>query len=282
MLISIKDIYDYYCILSDLTFLIVGVSNLTNHNISTTLLKGIEVLRCFSNGNYNLTIADISKLTGYDRASARRLCLTLVEASLLIQKDRNFQLSPRILTFAGNFLQANDLGQSVQPLLNRYAKELGDEISLAIKDGNQVLYIAHSATTDARVSFGLTVGSSLPILPTATGRMLLATLPEAERNNIIDQQELEKYTASTIVKKTDLLKELIKIGENSVAIVDGEYEPGIRAIAVPIGNHGNYFGVLGATIPMGVKDLNGRSEDIISTLQMASSNLYRLNALSNW
>lgn len=255
---------------------------MANHNISTTLLKGIEVLRCFSDGNFNLTIADISKLTGYDRAAARRLCLTLVEASLLIQKDRNFQLSPRILTFAGNFLKANDFGQSVQPLLNRYAKELGDEISLAIRDGNQVLYVAHSATTDARVSFGLTVGSNLPILPTAAGRMLLATLPESERIIIIDQQELEKYTTSTIVEKAVLLEELNKIGKNAVAIVDGEYEPGIRAIAVPIGNHGNCLGVLGATIPMGVKDLDGRTEGIISTLQMASSNLHKLNALSNW
>lgn len=252
-------------------------------NISTTFLKGIDVLRCFKNGETGLTMADISKRVGYDRATVRRLCFTLVEAGLLVQHDRNFSLSPSVMTFAGSFLQANKFGSSVQPLLNRVSTDIEGEVSLAILDNDRVLYLAHSAVKDARVSFGLTIGSTLPIIPTATGRMLLASLPQSRRDEIIDRLEPIKHTTSTIVDKNDIRHIIADIQRDGYAIVNGEYEPGICAIAVPVSaDHRRSISVLGTTLPMNSPKIAARTERIISALQMAASNLNRLNLFPDY
>lgn len=247
-------------------------------NISSTFLKGIDVLRCFKNGETDLTMADISKRVGYDRATVRRLCFTLVEAGLLFQHDRTFSLSPSVMTFAGSFLQANKFGSSIQPLLNRISTEIEGEVSLAVLDNDSVLYLAHSATKDARVSIGLTIGSTLPIIPTATGRMLLASLSKPHRQEIIERLETVKHTPVTIVDKAEIQNIIDQARNDGFSIVNGEYEPGICAIAVPISNNNeNIASVLGTTLPMNSPKISDKKDQIISALQIAASNLHRLN-----
>ena len=47
-------------------------------DISLTFMKGMSVLRTFDESHSQLTLADIARLTGIERAAVRRLVLTLV------------------------------------------------------------------------------------------------------------------------------------------------------------------------------------------------------------
>ena len=89
-------------------------------------------------------MAEISRLTGFDRATTRRLCLSLIETGYLSKSDQNLCLTPKILSVAGGYLEANDIGLSVQPILDQFAGELQGEISLAVRDGNRAVYVAKS------------------------------------------------------------------------------------------------------------------------------------------
>ncbi|MFT4708661.1 MAG: IclR family pca regulon transcriptional regulator, partial [Ascidiaceihabitans sp.] len=147
---------------------------MANKDNASTFAKGLSVLSCFETGRRDLTMAEISRITGFDRATTRRLCLTLEDSGYLHKQDRIFQLSPKILAVAGGYLTSNAIGRSVQPILNQLAEEFEGEIALALRDGDRAIYVARSAPSSARVSFGFSVGSTLPLLPTAIGRMLLA------------------------------------------------------------------------------------------------------------
>ncbi len=200
----------------------------------------------------------------------------------MIQADRSFLLSPRILTLAGSFLQANDFGHSVQPVLNAHASQLGGEITLAIRDGERALYVAHSVTIDSRISLGMTVGSTLPMMPTAVGRVLLAGMAEDERSVLVDRLPMRSYTEATLLDKTQLLENLRGVERSGFAMVEGEFEGGICGIAVPIVSENRVLGTLGTNIPLGIKGLKAKQDDAIATLRMAAANLHRLNALSHW
>lgn len=250
--------------------------------VSKTFRKGLEVLRCYRDGTPGFTLAEIAKRTGFDRATTRRLCFTLVEEGFMIQADRKFLLSPRILTLAGNFLQANDFGHTVQPVLNAHASQLGGEITLAVRDAERALYVAHSVTVDSRISLGMTVGCTLPLTPTAVGRVLLAGMAEDERSVLVDGLPMRAYTEATLLDKQQLLETVRDVEQTGYAVVEGEFEEGICGIAVPIVAETRVLGTLGTNIPLGTKEFQEKRDDAIATLRMAAANLHRLNALSHW
>ena len=197
--------------------------------VSSTLLKGLDVIAAFE-GAPALTLSQIAERTGLDRSTARRLTLTLVAAGWVTQSGRAFALAQRALRPAGAFLQAGSFGRLVQPVLNEHAETLGGEISLALRDGEAAVYVAHSARPGARVSIGLTVGSTLPLATTAIGQVLTGS-------------------------------------EKSAQVVRGAYEPGICGLAVPVGPPTAPLAALGTNLPLALPDLQARLDTPLSALQ---------------
>lgn len=141
-------------------------------DISLTFAKGMRVLKCFDADTTHLTIPEIARRTGLDRAVARRLVLTLVHMGYVAQSDRSFELTPRILVLAGGFLQGRRFGKRIQPLLAAYAGQTGLPLSLAMQDSDEAVYVAHAGELDVP-RIGFTVGSRVPLDRTALGAALL-------------------------------------------------------------------------------------------------------------
>lgn len=200
---------------------------------ASTFAKGLAVLRCFERGQSDLTMADVARLTGFDRATARRLCLTLESSGYLRREGKALRLTPRILAIGGGYLAAEGIGKSVQPVLNQYAETLQGEIALAVRDGTRAVYVARSAVPAARLSMGLSVGSTLPLLPTAVGRMLLGCCPEDVRANLIDRCEIAKFTETTDVDRASIRTKIADAARTGYAHVVGEFERGAAGLAVP-------------------------------------------------
>src|SRR5690242_11986671 len=59
--------------------------------------KGLAVLEAFGQGGQRLTISEAAKLTGLDRATARRCLLTLVDGGYAAHDGKFFVLTPRVL-----------------------------------------------------------------------------------------------------------------------------------------------------------------------------------------
>ena len=70
---------------------------ITTRDVSLTFIKGMAVLKAFDAANTHLTLPQIARITGIDRAITRRLVLTLVQLGYVQQKERVFSLTPRIL-----------------------------------------------------------------------------------------------------------------------------------------------------------------------------------------
>ena len=149
-----------------------------NRNIASTFAKGLAVLGAFDGGAPVLSLAEIARRTSLDRAVARRLVLTLVVQGF-VETDgaRGYRLTPRVLRFAGGYLSGRQVGRLVQPVLDRHAAQAGAPISMAVLDGQDVLLLAQSTLQNSVVTFGYTLGSTLPLLHTSLGRMLLALRP---------------------------------------------------------------------------------------------------------
>ena len=198
-----------------------------------SLEKGLLVIEAFDGSKSRLTLSDVAKLTGITRAAARRYLLTLTKLNYAEFDGRYFSLTPRILRLGYAYLSSASLSAQVQPLLERISEETGESSSAAVLDGDDIVYIARSATRRI-MSIGLGVGSRLPAHCTALGRAILAYQPENEFRAYLQRVRLEARTPKTITDKSAFQDALEATRAQGYAIVNEELEYGLRSIAMPV------------------------------------------------
>jgi IclR family transcriptional regulator, pca regulon regulatory protein len=202
-------------------------------NFMTSLARGLAVIRAFTEQRRRLTIAQISHRTGIPRAAARRCLYTLEKLGYVESDAHTFSLRPKILSVGHAYLSSTPLAVSAQPVLDRVRDAVNQSCSLAILDGDDILYLARSAT--ARImSLTLNVGSRLPAYCTAMGRVLLAYVPKPELDAYLARVELRAFVDRTITSPEKLRQLLDVAREAGYALVDQELEVGLRSIAVPV------------------------------------------------
>ena len=247
----------------------------SQRDISGTLVKGMQVLAAFDDSQTRLSLPEIGRITGYDRATVRRLIITLVDLGYVTKTEKTFSLTPKIVALSGHYLRSHGIGATVQPIVNAYSKSIGHEVSLATLSDGAALYLARSNLTGATVSFGFTIGSKLPLLQTAIGRMLLACAPADTGDPLIENGPLAPFTADSLLDRPAIRADIVKAGAHGFAHVSAEFEPGIAGLAVPVGRQDRATFVLGISCPSSDLADADRLADHLSNLQMCASALDR-------
>ncbi|WP_293573312.1 helix-turn-helix domain-containing protein [Phaeobacter sp.] len=249
-----------------------------DRNISSSFAKGLAVLAVFDAATPTLTLADIARRTGQDRATARRGALTLVQAGYLRQQGRVLSLTPKVLALSGGFLQANNFGRKVQPVLNRHARSLGAEITLATLDQGRVLLLAQSTVDHAPVTYGFTAGAHIPLAHTSLGRMLLAGLPTETAVETLDQAEIPRHTDHSLTERGQIMARVTLARDRGYAVTDSEFETGIVGYAVPASKPGETPIVVGSSSPRGADPAHA-TELSLRALQLCAAELRQNQAL---
>lgn len=250
---------------------------LSSRDISLTFAKGLAVLRVFDEKQTQMSIADIARETGLDPATARRLVLTLVHAGYVRRDHRHFSLTPRILVLASGFLRGNQFGKFIQPILNHCAAETGLAVSLSMPDGTSALLVAQSTLHSTSITYGFTIGSRLPLLHTAIGRMLLAYGDAAWAEANLDAAPLEAMTPDSLTDRARIRAAVEQAAENGVAVVRGEFEAEVTGIAVAVGAKGSAKAVLGVSELSAAFSDPGKTAEIIAALRRSAIELRRTN-----
>lgn len=204
-------------------------------DIINGLVKGLAVIEAFDEDHARLSITDISRLTGLERATARRCLLTLAHLGYAHYDGKFFTLTPRILRLGHSYLAATPLPRIIQPFLERLTAETGESSSASVLDGIDILYIAR-ASLKRVMSVNLGPGSRLPAYCSSMGRVLLAALPPTAAADILQRSELNPLTHHTRHTIPDLLEEIAMVSRQGYAVIDEELEIGLRSIAIPLVN----------------------------------------------
>lgn len=203
-------------------------------NFMTSLERGLAVLQAFSQERRVLTTSQISQRTGIPRAAVRRCLYTLTKLGFVTEEDnRLFSLRPRVLKLGHAYLATTPLAHAAQPVLRHISTTLNESSSVAILDGDEILYIAR-ASTSRIMSIDLHIGSRLPAYCTSMGRVLLAHCGAEALEAYFDRAKFIQYTPRTIVSRDGLRDTFASVRANGYALVDQELEIGLRSIAVPI------------------------------------------------
>lgn len=198
------------------------------------LASGLEVLQAFDAEHPRMTLSEVAARTEMDRAKARRFLLTLHALGFVKRSGRQFELTPRVLQLGYAYQASNQYRAVIQQYLEDITAELGESSSLAVLDGDDVVYVVRSSARHRLMAITLSVGTRLPAAYTSMGRVLLAQLPETELKAFLARVKLEAFTAFSITDTKALNKDIAKVREQGYSIVDQELDSGLRSAAVPV------------------------------------------------
>jgi DNA-binding IclR family transcriptional regulator len=177
-------------------------------------------------------LAEISAVSGFPRSTAHRLAASMRDVGLLDQdshRDR-YRLGLRLFELGNTVLANMDLHREARPFVDALSQVTGHLVHLAVFDGQQAIVI-HRVSADSGTP--LTLIEAAPVHCTSVGKAILAFQPAAKIEAII-AGGLKRFTDATIIEGRKLKVELKAIRSRGYALDEGEHQPGIRCIGVPV------------------------------------------------
>jgi IclR family pca regulon transcriptional regulator len=206
---------------------------------SQSLERGLSILSSFSAGRQQIGISELSRELGLTRSTTHRYVATLARLGYLHQDPgtRKYALGARVLDLGFTAINSMELRQIASPHLKRLCDETGHTVNMAILDDVDIVYIERhraSRRNQDAIDLDLHVGSRLPAYCTSMGKVLLAFLPAAERDEVLQRITFDRRGPNTLTSRTALLAELERVHSAGIAVNNEELAYGLRSVAVPV------------------------------------------------
>jgi DNA-binding IclR family transcriptional regulator len=228
----------------------------------------MEILSCFDPKHSALTLTEISELTKLPMSTCHRIIGTLEEGGFLSKgSDRKYRVGTKLWTIAQHAPLSERLRESALPTLARLYEETGENVTLAVLDRGQALYVdrlvgARSVPTISRA------GGHLPLHTTGVGKVLLAYQPQKAIEQYISRP-LPKPTPQSITNSEALLADLAEVRARGYSITREEMTKGSGSIAVPIMRKGKCIAAVGVIVHLARLDINR----LVATLNDAAASI---------
>ncbi len=206
---------------------------------SQSVVRGLAILSSFSPERRLIGVSEVARELGLSRSTAHRYVATLARLGYLYQDPatRKYVLGPRVLELGFTAINSMELRDVAAPHLRRLCDETGHTVNMAILDDVDIVYVERvraSRRHQDAIDLDLHVGSRLPAYCTSMGKVLLAFLPDAERDEVLKRTTLARRGPNTLTSRTALTAELERVRESRVAVNDEELAYGLRSVAVPV------------------------------------------------
>ena len=198
------------------------------------LARGLSVIEAFGMSAQGRTLADLSNHVGLDRATVRRILITLIELGFAKTDGRMFVLTPKILTLSYAYLSSVAATDILMPHMESVLEGTTHVASsAAMLDSTDAIFIA-GVPAKGLLRTAMTIGLRFPAVVTAMGRVLLSQLDPAERDRLLGLSTFAQLTRYTCTDPAEL-KRMIEVAFiNGYAICDRELDVTLKTCAVPI------------------------------------------------
>lgn len=218
------------------------------------IARGFGVIEALGRPPGRHTLSEVAQAADISRAAARRVLATLVALQYCEPDGRYFRLRPRALGLGLCYLTAQPFWRGAQFLVEDLRNDVGESCALAVLDGSEIVYVARQPARRI-LATQLGIGSRLPAHLVSLGRVLLAGLAPAEREALLAGADLKALTPKSITDTDVLAAALDEVADRGYAWVDGELDPSICGIAVPVRDgEGNVVAALSVNTISGTLD----------------------------
>jgi IclR family acetate operon transcriptional repressor len=214
--------------------------------------RAFDILELLANAEREMQLREITRATGLNSSTCHHLVATLVKRGYVGQnpRGRTYFISNKVLELSSSRLRQFDIVEAAMPELRRLNHATGESVHLAAMQGYDLTTLARlDSTRPVRVGTDMS-NKANAAHATATGKAILAWLPETEIARVIAEKGLNRFTDRTITGIADLMEDLRHVRRNGYATDDEEFQPDVLCVGAAIRDHaGAVIGSISCSMP---------------------------------
>lgn len=200
-----------------------------------SLSTALKVLLAFTEAQQHQSVGGLAQRTGLTKGQVSKILSTFRAFGLLQQDPQTRLYSVGIQAFAlgSRFVNYHPLCKEALPLIRRLVDRTGHSARLSVLSDKHVIYLLQ-VDGPLLSDTGWRAGMYLPPHATTAGKVALAFLDEAQREEMLAEMEMPQLTPNTITDKNELRRQLAEIAKTGYASSRGESTAGLGATSVPV------------------------------------------------
>jgi IclR family acetate operon transcriptional repressor len=205
------------------------MSRSKDHGSVQSILRALDLLKLVAGEAEGLRLVEISEKSGYPTSTVHRLLTTLEERQFVFfdKNTKKWTIGSQCLAVGAGFGRRRNLGAIAQPVMQRLRDRFNLSVNLAIAETGKMMLICQSPSRKAPPGLARP-GAQLPITATALGQSVIASLPAAEINQILDS------ISDQLQARRSLSESISEIRLRRFAVDNEVNAVGLRCVAAPI------------------------------------------------
>jgi DNA-binding IclR family transcriptional regulator len=217
-----------------------------------TIHKVVRILRFMADKGMKWNIRDFSSELKIPRSTVHRIFRTLAKNDILAfnPEDKKYHWGQEMIRISRCVYQGTEMRELALPILREIVDQCNETAILTLYDRpTRKIVFADQAESHQDIIYKTRIGIKLAIHAGASGKAILAFLPENEIEEII-ASGLERVTDQTVVDPNRLRTQLAEIRRKGYAISRGERTAEAVGIACPVFDFSSHaIGSIIVTIP---------------------------------
>jgi IclR family acetate operon transcriptional repressor len=199
--------------------------------------RALSIIETLAEDDEGYRLSDLAVRTGLSTSTVHRLLATL-ESRRFVAFDRTcskWHVGARAFTVGATFARRRNFTARAVPYLRKLRDLTRETANLAVVDDEFIIVLTRVESREIMRSL-TKVGGRVAMVASGVGKAVLATYSDEDVSAIISHHGMPRMTEKSIVRPSDLFRELEKVRRQGFAIDDEEACMGLRCIATVVYN----------------------------------------------
>lgn len=196
------------------------------------LATGFRIIRTIRDMD-GAGVSELADELSMPKSTVHDYLRTLTDIEYLVKVRDEYHVGVRFFGLGEYARRRIQVYHVARPEIDKLAEETGEHANLLIEEHGKGIFLYRSKGKDA-VRLETYAGMRVPIQTISLGKAILAHLPEARVDEIVDENGLPSMSENSISDQDELKREIEKDRKRGYSVNDEELFPGIRAVGVPI------------------------------------------------
>src|ERR1700682_1825776 len=199
--------------------------------------RALLIIETLAEDDEGYRLSDLAVRTGLSTSTVHRLLATM-EKRRFVQFDRyesKWHVGAQSFAVGATFARRRNFVAQAMPYLRKLRDQTRETANLAVVDDEFIIVLTRMESREIMRSL-TKVGGRVAMVASGVGKAVLATYSDADVNAIICRQGMPRLTEKSIVRPSDLFRELQTIRRQGYAVDDEEARIGLRCVAAVVYN----------------------------------------------
>jgi IclR family KDG regulon transcriptional repressor len=200
-----------------------------------SVIKAFEVLKLIASAKEGMGISEIARGLDMAKSTVHGMTSALEELGA-VRRDaatKRYTLGFTLFELGKTAYSQVDLKDLARPIMEALMEKTDASVFLGVLNWDHVTILdIVEPRTDLKITSP--IGSTIPLLAGAAGKVFLAMMDEEQALKTIRTKGLTQYTANSVKDIDRYMEEIKSVRAQGFATDDEEYILGVRAVAAPI------------------------------------------------